>query len=155
VFKTFVIAMPREGGTLLRFPGCHPSPGAAGVGSIHLLPGGIMKTFTRYAGAVALAGAFALAAATPSQARWHGRHGGGAAVAGFAAGALIGAAAANSYYGPDYYGPDYAYAPGYAYEPGYDSYAYEPGPTVYRYRSGSRPSCATDGGYGRTDYGAC
>ncbi len=117
-----------------------------------------MRTFTKYAGAVALAGALAMAAATPSQARWNGRghwhHGGGAAVAGFAAGALIGAAAANSYYGPDYYGPDYAYDPGYAASP-YDSYAYETGPTVYRYRSGSRPSCATDGGYGRTDFGAC
>jgi hypothetical protein len=114
-----------------------------------------MRTFIKYAGAAALAGTLAIAAATPSQARpWH--HGGGAAVAGFAAGALIGAAAANSYYGPDYYGPGYAYDSDYAYAASpYDSYAYEPGPTVYRYRSGSRPSCATDGGYGRTDYGAC
>ncbi|HZS63197.1 MAG TPA: hypothetical protein VFA53_01670 [Xanthobacteraceae bacterium] len=68
-----------------------------------------------------------------------------AAGAGFAAGALVGAAAANAnarYYDPAYayYGPAYAYEPapsgyvysapygyGYAYEPGYATYAAVPG----------------------------
>ncbi len=75
-----------------------------------------MRTAFKYAAALAVSGAIALAAASPSQARWHG---GGAAAAGFAAGALVGAAAAsanNGYYAPGYYG--YAYEPGYAYDPG-------------------------------------
>ena len=69
-----------------------------------------MKTFIRYAAAATLAGALAVAMATPSQAR-HGRN--AALIGGFAAGALIGAAAANGGYG--YYGPGYGYyGPGYA-----------------------------------------
>jgi hypothetical protein len=76
-----------------------------------------MRTAFKYAAALAVTGALALAAATPSQARWHG---GGAAAAGFAAGALVGAAAASAnngyYYAPGYSG--YAYEPGYAYDPG-------------------------------------
>ena len=76
-----------------------------------------MRTAFKYAAALAVSGALALAAASPSQARWHG---GGAAAAGFAAGALVGAAAASAnngyYYAPGYYG--YAYEPGYAYDPG-------------------------------------
>jgi len=81
-----------------------------------------MRTTVKFAAGLALAGVLTMAAATPSQARWHHWHG---AAAGFAAGAVLGAAAANSYYyGP---GPYYAYAPGYyayAYEP---AYAYDPG----------------------------
>jgi hypothetical protein len=88
-----------------------------------------MKMFIKYASAAALAGALAVAMATPSQAR-HGRN--AALIGGFAAGAVIGAAAANSYYGPGYgyYDDGYAYAPGYA-----DAYAYEPAPNYYGPRS--------------------
>jgi hypothetical protein len=81
-----------------------------------------MRTFTKYAAALTLTGALAVAAATPSQAR----HGWNAAAGGFVAGAVIGAAAANAnngYYGSGYYDPgyayDYDYAPGYAYAPAY------------------------------------
>lgn len=82
-----------------------------------------MMRITKYAVAAALTGALAIAAATPSQAR-HGRN--AAAGIGFAAGALVGAAAANSYYGPGYYGPAY-YGPGPVY---YDEgpYAYDAAP---------------------------
>jgi hypothetical protein len=71
-----------------------------------------------------VAGAMALAAASPSEAR-SGRNAAaiGAGVAGFAIGAAAGAAAASSdryYYG----GPGYAYAPGYRYYDG--GYAYAP-----------------------------
>ncbi|HKS87020.1 MAG TPA: hypothetical protein VJR71_16200 [Pseudolabrys sp.] len=90
-----------------------------------------MKKAMKYTAAVALTGALALAAATPSRA-WHGHHGGGAAAIGFGVGALAGAAIASSAYNNGYYyGYDYApgyYAPGYA----YDTYAYEPAP-VYGY----------------------
>ena len=87
-----------------------------------------MKTFFKYASIVALTGAVALAAATPSEAR-HGRN---AAAIGFGVGALAGAAIASSAYNDGYYygDPGYAYAPGYAYDDTYtyDSYAYEPAP---------------------------
>lgn len=115
-----------------------------------------MKTLSKYAVAAALTGALALAAATPSQARWYGHggwHNGGAAAAiGFGAGALVGAAVAGGAY-PGYYGYDdgagYAYAPGpygtygddsYAYAPGPDSYAYAPG-RYTGYRSHQGRSC--------------
>ena len=94
-----------------------------------------MNTIMKYATAVALTGAIAVAAISPSQAR-DGRN--AAAAIGFGAGALVGAAAASSAYNNGYYysDPGYAYAdPGYAYEPdtyAYDSYAYEPAPQ-YRY----------------------
>lgn len=100
-----------------------------------------MKTVLKYAVAASLAGALALAAVSPSEAR-DGRN--AAVIGGFAAGALVGAAVAgsaynNGYYGPGYgYGPSYAYDSGYAYEPAptyySDSYAYEPAP-VYRSRA--------------------
>jgi hypothetical protein len=94
--------------------------------------GTIMKTIFKYAAAVALTGALALAAATPSEAR-HGRH--AAAGIGFVAGALVGAAVVNSGYygGAGYYGPGYAYESDYAYEaaPVY----VEPAPTYYSGRS--------------------
>jgi hypothetical protein len=69
-----------------------------------------MRTIIKYATAAALTGALAVAMATPSQAR-HGRN--AAAIGGFAAGAVVGAAAANAAYGPYYdYGPGYAYDAG-------------------------------------------
>jgi BA14K-like protein len=92
-----------------------------------------------------------LATGGPASAqRWHGHRGFG--VAGFAAGALIGGAAAavtQPWWGPGYgygygygydgYYPSYAYDPGYvtgpayAYAPDYDqSYAYGAGPTYAR-----------------------
>ena len=113
-----------------------------------------MKTIMKYVAAATLTGALALAAATPSQARhWHR---GGAALGGFAAGAVLGAAAASSYYGPGYYyGPGpyaYDYAPGYVDE---GSYAYEPAPTYYRRYRERAPVCASDLGYGRLDYSSC
>ena len=83
-----------------------------------------MKTIAKYATAMALTGALAVAAASPGEARG-GRK---AAAIGFGVGAVAGAAIASSAYNGDYYGyygdPGYyGYAPGYA----YDSYAYEPG----------------------------
>jgi hypothetical protein len=99
-----------------------------------------MKTLSKYAVAAALTGALALAAATPSQARWYGHggwHNGGAAAAiGFGAGALVGAAVAGAgYYGYDD-GADYAYAPGPYQSYGDNSYAYAPGPDSYSYAPG-------------------
>jgi len=95
-----------------------------------------MKTLIKYATAMTLTGALAVAMATPSQAR-HWRN--AAVIGGFAAGAVAGAAIANSgYYDHGYYYADPGY--GYAYEPEpvyvepYAAYDYEPAP-VYRYRS--------------------
>jgi hypothetical protein len=95
-----------------------------------------MRTILKYAAAVALTGALAVAAATPSQAR-HGRN--AAAGIGFVAGALLGSAIVNNgYYGePGYYDQgSYGYGAG-SYEP----YAYEPAPGYYapapRYYGGS------------------
>ena len=99
-----------------------------------------MKMLIKYTAAVALTGAIALAAATPSEAR-QGRN---AAAIGFGVGAIAGAAVASSAYNGGYYGgyyggyayydePAYAYSPGYGYDSyGYDSYAYAPAPR-YRY----------------------
>ena len=118
-----------------------------------------MKTIFKYAAAVALTGALALAAATPSEAR-HGRH--AAAGIGFVAGALVGAAVVNNgYYG----GAGYGYAPGYYAEPGYaydDSYAYEPSPVYVepapqyyyggpRHRSGENCTASP----ASSNFGAC
>jgi hypothetical protein len=107
-----------------------------------------MKTIVKYAAAVALTGALAVAMATPGEAR-NGRN--AAAAIGFGAGALVGAAIAGSAYNNGYYGPGYAYAePDYAYaEPGYAYEAapvyLEPAPTYYSgrsyYQRGSR-NCA-------------
>jgi hypothetical protein len=74
-----------------------------------------MTTLTKYAVAAALTGAMALAAASPSEARG-GRY--APAAIGFGAGALVGAAAANSYYygRPGYYGAGYGYEPDDAYD---------------------------------------
>ena len=112
-----------------------------------------MKTLFKFAVAATLTGALALAATTPSEARG-GRN--AAAGIGFAAGALLGAAAAssarNGYYADDgyYYGePGYAYGSNY-----YEGYAYEPAPVYsgpryrYRYRSGNA-NCPPDLGSAR------
>ena len=120
-----------------------------------------MKRISKYAAAAALTGALALAAATPSQARWYGHHGwhnGAGAAIGFGVGALAGAAIASSSYDNGYYGYGYDYAPGYAYGPApYDSYAYAPGPGYYASRHGNdgAPACAGNLGYGRPDYSSC
>lgn len=93
-----------------------------------------MKTILKFATAVAVTGALALAAASPSEARY----GHNAAAIGFGVGALAGAAIAGSAYNNGYYygDPGYAYGPGYAYEsysydPYVDSYAYAPAPRRY------------------------
>src|SRR5689334_15822931 len=115
-----------------------------------------MKTIIKYAAAAALTGALALAAVTPGQAR-NGRN--AAIIGGFAAGAVVGAAAASAANDGYYYNDGYYNGPGlgYAYEPGYvddGAYAYEPVPT-YQYRGYPTRSCAVDMGYGRYDYTGC
>lgn len=80
-----------------------------------------MRLFGKTAIVLGMAGAMALGSMTASQARWRA----GPAVAGFVAGAAIGAAAANAN-ANYYYGSGYGYD-SYAYAPGYDSYAYAPG----------------------------
>ena len=104
-----------------------------------------MRTMFKFAATVAITGALAAAAITPSEAR----DGWNAAAIGFGVGAVAGAAVASSAYNNGYYGyydePGYAYAPGYAYGPGYaydapyayDSYAYAPAPR-YGYYYGHR-----------------
>jgi hypothetical protein len=81
-----------------------------------------MTTLMKYAVAAALTGAMALAAASPSEAR-SGRN--ATAAIGFGAGALVGAAAANSYYNGYYNGQPGYYSAGYGYEA---DDAYEPAP---------------------------
>ena len=74
-----------------------------------------MRTALNFAAGLTLAGALALAMATPGQAR-EGRH--TAAAVGFGAGAVVGAAAARTngrYYARGNYDP-------------YNAYAYEPAP---------------------------
>lgn len=91
-----------------------------------------MMNFVKPLAVLGVAGAMALAAATPSEAR-NGRNAAaiGAGVAGFAIGAGVAAAAANNNY---YYGrPAYGYYGGPAYV---DSYAYSPAPTYYHGPSG-------------------
>lgn len=99
----------------------------------------MMTRTTKAATVLALAGALAVTAATPSFAR-NGRIGAG--IAGFAIGAMVGAAAASSNRGSYYYaGEPYAYQPSYGYEPGYayqPGYAYRPGP-VYEPGSAYEP----------------
>ena len=100
--------------------------------------------------ALAIAGTFAITA-TPSFAdsRW------GYAAGGFAAGALVGAAAANAnaryYYGPGYgyaYYPrayqGYAYAPAPGYYGGYNSYSYSP---AYDPENGNDPDPRIGGSF--------
>jgi hypothetical protein len=111
-------------GTTMRVPGL-----ALDTSKAALKRRSSMRTIFKYASTVALTGALALAAASPSEAR-NGRN---AAAIGFGVGAIAGAAIASSAYNGGYYGYyghpgyGYAYAPGYAYD-SYpdDSYAYEP-----------------------------
>ena len=108
-----------------------------------------MNVVWKSAATAALLGAVALASASPGEARnrWVGP-----AAAGFAAGTVVGAGAANAY----------AYAPGTRYvDPAYGAYAYEGAP-VYaspRYYSGpvsSSNGCVTEGNYGQgIDESAC
>ncbi len=73
---------------------------------------------------LALAASSVLTVSSADARGWrHGWYGGGGAIAGFAAGAILGGLAAQGPYG--YYGPGYYYGPAYAYEP---DYAYAPGP---------------------------
>jgi len=66
--------------------------------------------------ALALAASSALPVSSADAHGWHhGWYGGGGAIAGFAAGAILGGLAARGPYGYDY-GPGYAYEPDYAYE---------------------------------------
>ena len=106
-----------------------------------------MKTFTKFAVTAVMAGAVALAAASPSEARG-GRN---AAIIGFGAGAIAGAAIAgsynNGYYDRGYYAdPGYAYDSGYAYEPA--PVYVEPAPTYYYSRPyrGTRSGCGSSPG---------
>ncbi len=101
-----------------------------------------MEKFLKYAAAAILAGALALSAVTPSDAR-DGRN--AAAAIGFGAGALVGAAVVhNGYYGPTYYSePGYVYAS----EPVY----VERAPRYYR--SNARCWYTNSRGYGY--YAAC
>jgi len=133
-----------------------------------------MTPILKSAAIAALVGTAALASVTQSEARnrWIGP-----AAAGFAAGAIVGSAAAGAYaYSPGYYGygyapsyayaPDYAYTPAYTYGPAYDAYAYDTGTVYaapiyttpryyYRGRSGSN-GCVTRGNYGQSvDESAC
>jgi hypothetical protein len=99
-----------------------------------------MNTFAKSALVLGTVGALALGSMTASEAR-SGRWVAGAA--GFAVGAAVGAAAANSaYYNGGYYDAGYAYAPGYdayAYEP---AYTYAPAP-AYSYGYYGRPDLST------------
>lgn len=133
-----------------------------------------MKRMMKFAAATGVAGVLAMSLAVPSYAE-HGRN--AAAAIGFGAGALVGAAAADSVNSPYYAGGygyrDYGYRGGYyrggpyAYERGpyaaapaygtygggYDAYAYAPQTPMI---GSSAPSCATDGTYGkRFDYVGC
>lgn len=118
-----------------------------------------MNKFVTFAAAATLTGAMALALATPSQAR-DGRN--AAAIGGFAAGAVVGAAVANSnngYYaerrGYYYDEPAYAYEPAprtyYYNDPSAPAYAYEPAPRYY----GARNSTRCGGSPGKTNYRPC
>jgi hypothetical protein len=86
-----------------------------------------MNGILKYTAAAVMTGGLTLAAVTAGNAHgWH--HGGGVGAAiGFGAGALVGAAAANSAYYGD--GGDY----GYYYEPGYYGYGYSPAYYNYAY----------------------
>lgn len=122
-----------------------------------------MNHFVKLAAAAAMTGALALTLATPSEAR-DGRN--AAAIGGFAAGAVVGAAVASSanrgYYedrGYYYDEPAYAYEPRYAPAPSYyydqaavAPYPYEAGP---RYYSRSRSGTPCGGSPGSVNYRPC
>lgn len=105
--------------------------------------------------ALTLAASTALAVAPANARSWHHHHHGhwhgGGAVAGFAAGALLGGALAAN--GPYYYGPGYGYYTPYAYSPpaysggGAVAYcesrfkSYDPASGTYLGYDGYRHSC--------------
>ena len=109
-----------------------------------------MKKFLKVAGVIGVAGAMALASASPSEAR--GGRTAAAIAGGFVAGAVVGSVAANAnngyyYGGPGYYDPGYGYDYGYAYEPApayYPAYRYNTYPT-YRYNNGYDRGSQTNG----------
>ncbi len=68
-----------------------------------------------------------------NQGRWHGP------AAGFAAGVIIGGAAASAAYGDGY-----VYGDGYSYAPGYDAYAAAPGVVVQPRRGWRDSGCTGD-----------
>ena len=127
--------------------------------------------FSKKSLALGLAGVLTVVATTPSFAQRWEPWAAGAGAAGFAAGAVVGSAAATTRaYGPG--GSAYGYAPGYSasgYAPGYDAYAYQPdmysapgnypgsyyGTGQYGHYDSGFKDCATDGQYNRTDYSAC
>ncbi|MDO9413099.1 MAG: hypothetical protein Q7T81_11050 [Pseudolabrys sp.] len=117
-----------------------------------------MNTFVKFAAAATMTGALALAMATPSEAR-NGRN--AAAIGGFAAGAVVGAAVASSA-NNGYYADDYAYEPAYtdrSYSRTYyggdaTPYAYEPAPRYYyNGRNTSDRNCG--GSPGKSNFTSC
>ena len=103
------------------------------------------------AGITALAiAAASVAAVTPAAAQWHGHHhgGGGGAIAGFAAGAILGGVLASQqpygYYGPGpgYYGPGPGYGGGGAVGYCISRFkSYDPGSGTYLGYDGYRHAC--------------
>jgi ABC-type amino acid transport substrate-binding protein len=101
------------------------------------------------AGITALAiAAASVAAVTPAAAQWHGHHRGGGAIAGFAAGAILGGVLASQqpygYYGPGpgYYGPGPGYGGGDAVGYCMSRFkSYDPGSGTYLGYDGYRHSC--------------
>ncbi len=116
-----------------------------------------MNNLTKCAAIVAVAGTFTAATVTAGMARdWRPW---AAAGAGFAAGAVVGSAAANvraGYYGPGHYGHGYAYGPSYGYASAPRYYVEEPGYQAYAAAPGAG-GCwvATDSHRGYGYYGAC
>jgi len=101
------------------------------------------------AAAALLVAASSLIAVSPADAQWRrhgGYHRGGGAIAGFAAGALIGGVLASQ---PGYYGPGYGYGPGYVADDGGDAVgyclsrfkSYDPASGTYLGYDGARHPC--------------
>jgi hypothetical protein len=116
-----------------------------------------MNKFVKFAAAATLTGALALALASPSEAR-DGRN--AAAIGGFAAGAVVGAAVANSnngYNDRGYYGNRAYYdEPAYAYEPAPTYYYNDPSAPAYPYEVAPRSRRSACGGSpGSSNYRPC
>jgi hypothetical protein len=91
-----------------------------------------MRTLVKIAAGAGLAGALALAAATPSLARYGHK----AAAIGFGAGAVVGVAAASPSYRNGYYG--------YYHNRGYDDYGYAYAPGYYGYYGNDQAPAGKD-----------